>query len=226
MRVYISDGDEEMILRKGLAAVTIVVMMMSIPAHASDLCREDIAASVAIVKGMADYKAALDAGYGACAVSYPEKFEPFEKTVRVMKTNMQKELDQALSVLDLRISGAKSCAGEREKTTALQNEMHKMISSQYKKSYNRRHKIMSKEGLVSAAQDSCLLMQGMLEKYDRHYDDYKKLHFILYESSKKQGKMTGLIKRADYKEFEKSRDSLTIEAPSFRADAKNSTPEK
>jgi hypothetical protein len=91
-------------------------------AHAAEDCgralREHVSGYLTIVKGMADYKAAMDAGYAACMVNYPQEFAPLRPVNDFLQTNMQREMDEAQAVLDhmLDNSGAQKTAegsGER-----------------------------------------------------------------------------------------------------------------
>lgn len=201
-------------------ATAILVCFLHIPsALASGDCmdslRTSIAAPAEIVKGMADYKAAMDAGYAACMVSYPKEFAPLLHVNNFMQTNMSHELEQARQTLFYFMENPpaqkteKLCRNDGDSKESLKKETGALIDGQYKKSYARRHRIMSKAGLVTKDQDSCLIVLDMVKKYDTHYGDFKQLRHILYESSKKQlEKPRNAPSRADFAAFEKMRNHL------------------
>ncbi len=187
--------------------ILLLIGLFAVPATAKEDCAgaaDDIAGPLAVVKGMADYKAAMDAGYAACMVSYPKEFAALRTVNDFMQSNMQKEMDHAQDVLSYMIEQA--AAGEC--ATPLKENARHLVDGQYTKSYARRHRIMSKAGLVTEDQDSCLIVREMVEKYDTYYDDYEQLKYVLYESSQKQGRKTGTIDRKAIKAFEKARDQL------------------
>ncbi len=165
----------------------------------------NLAGPVAIVRGMADYKAAMEAGYAACMVRHPEKFAPLREAGDFMQANMQEEMDRARTVLDrlVRDEVSEECAAP------LQSDIAALIDGQYEKSYARRHRIMAQGGLVDSAQDSCLIIREMVQQYERHYDRFARLQHVLYESSKKKGSASGLAERRDYRLFERARKAIT-----------------
>lgn len=185
-----------------------IIILFSFPAYAAENCRkalrQEIAGPLTVIQGMADYKAAMDAGYAACMVGYPQEFAPLRTVNDFMQTNMQEEMNQALTVLDHMIDehGGACKAEARE-------EVHAQIDGQYKKAYARRHRIMSKAGLVTEDQDSCLIVLDMVKKYNEHYGSFDQLQYVLYESSKKQGNAS---KRA-FKKFENIRDQIAVSKP-------------
>ena len=197
-----------------LVFIAVLSFFAALPAaRAADDCagmlRDYIAGPMAVVRGMADYKAAMDAGYAACMVTYPKEFAPLRPANDFMQGNMSHEMDQAYAVLDYMIAHpAKKCADDETAQDAVRSDVHKMIDGQYQKSYMRRHKIMSKAGLVTEDEDSCLIVKDMVAKYDEHYDDFKQLHDVLFEASKKQGKGTGAIPSRAFRDFKKVRDTL------------------
>ncbi len=205
-----------------MALVLVLVLGLSAAsARAADDCgaalRQSVTGGWAIVKSMADYKAAMDAGYAACMVNYPAEFAPLREVNDFMQTNMQRELEQAQAVLDHLIDEpvskavVKSCEDDEEARDLFREDVHALIEGQYSKAYARRHRTMAKADLVSRDQDSCLIVLDMVKKYQQYYGDYKQLRHVLYESMKKQQKESGVVSRGDFKLFEKTRDGLFSE---------------
>ena len=196
----------------------ISLIALSYPAKAESDCKGQlfnaVSAPLGIVRSMADYKAALDAGYAACMVSYPKEFAPLRAVNDFMQTNMQDELDLALVVMDKFLekppkSVPSKCKRDKEVKANLKGDIETLIDSQYKKAYSRRHRVMSKTDLVKKEQDSCLIVLDMIKKYDEHYQDFDQLKHVLYESSKKQMKAEGKLNRSTFSKFEKARKALT-----------------
>lgn len=196
----------------------LMVMVFPFSARAEEDCRDVlrayIAGPLAVVRHMADYKAAMDAGYAACTVLYPDEFSALGDVTDFMQANMDGELEQGREVLDYLIDKpddkkiAKSCAEDEEARDAVKKDVHMLLDGQYDKAYARRHKMLSRSDLVNAEQDSCLIVRDMVKQYDAHYKDYEQLQYVLYESSKKQGKKAGAVDRRAYKNFEKTRKAL------------------
>lgn len=201
--------------------LVLVVGLFAAPARAADDCgaalRQSVTGVWTIVKSMADYKAAMDAGYAACMVNYPAEFAPLREVNDFMQTNMQRELEQAQAVLDHLIdepaskAAVKSCEGDEKARALFREDAHALIKGQYSKAYARRHRAMAKADLASRDQDSCLIVLDMVKKYQQYYGDYKQLRHVLYESMKKQQKESDAVSRSDFKIFEKTRDGLFAE---------------
>ena len=183
--------------------ILLIFLLLPSSVNAKDTCEAAIKDPLEIVKGMADFKAAMDAGYAACTVNYPEEFAPMLKINDFMQINMQAELDQAHLVLEQIIDKENpGCHGQYK------DKIEFLVQGQYKKAYSRRYKAMSQADLVGRDQDSCLIVLEMVQKYDKHFGDFRQLEFVLYEASKKKGKASGVASNKAYKAFEKTRDNL------------------
>jgi len=172
----------------------------------------------AIAKGMADYKAAMDAGYEVCSKQEPEQFEEANATYDFLRDNTEKEMEQARAVLDYLIDNPNpkkitdECMGNEQAQGALKKEISASIDGQYRKAYDRRAKSLATE-LSDEGMESCKLVSSMISQYGKHYDEYKQLHYVLYESSKKQGQivLTGSDRKQSFRSFEKTREKLSHE---------------
>ena len=194
-------------------------LLFAMPVRAAEQdCRQAlgdyIAAPLAIVKGMADYKAAMDAGYAACMVHHPQEFAPLRPVNDFMQDNMQTEMTQARAVLDAMLAEPDSksvlpdCAADEDAQKVLKEDITAILDGQYSKAYARRHRAMADADLVSRDYDSCLIVLDMVRKYEEYYGRYDRLENVLYESSKKQGKGANGISRRSFKDFERLRDHL------------------
>jgi hypothetical protein len=184
-----------------LIFLSLFIIFFTSGAHAAEKCSKDFIEPMTIVKGMADFKAAMDAGYAACTVNYPKEFAPLQSINDFMQVNMQSELDNARTILNQILS--KESEGCQ---STMSEHLDLMIEGQYKKAYARRYRVMSKADLVGRDQDSCLIVLDMVQKYDKHYGDFKQLDHLLYSTSKEKGKASGLASARAYRKFEKARD--------------------
>lgn len=188
----------------------ILLTLFSLPVQAAEqscaqTLRGRLSGILSIVTSMADYKAAMDAGYAACMVHYPQEFAPLREANDFMQVNMQRELDNAQAVLDHLINNA---GDEEAATQSCKKDAHALVDGQYKKAYARRHKAMAEPDLVRRDQDSCLIVLDMVGKYRDYYSDFKQLRYVLYEAMKKQQKESGTVSRSSFKLFEKTRGAL------------------
>lgn len=173
----------------------------------------------AIAKGMADYRAAMDAGYEVCSEKDPEPFEGTAETYQFLQDNTEEEMEQAAAVLDYLIAHPdpkkvpEACVADSEAQEALKKEVHAAIEGQYSKAYDRRAKALAVAEPAARDRDSCGLVLEMVQKYGAHYEKYEQLQHVLYESSKKQGRvvLTGSNRKASFRNFEKTRDRLADE---------------
>ncbi|MCB9991148.1 MAG: hypothetical protein H6867_07180 [Rhodospirillales bacterium] len=178
-----------------------------------------IAGPLDIVKGMADYKAAMDAGYAACMAHYPEEFAPLQPVGDFMQTNMQTEMTLAREVLDSMLGSpdpkfiSEACAKDEKALKALGEDMDALLDGQYDKAFARRRKALATEDLVSRDRDSCLIVLEMVDKYEEYYNRYEqRMENALYEASKKQSKAKGTVPRGAFKGFEVVRERLVNQA--------------
>lgn len=196
----------------------LLLLFLNTPVRADSDCAQElrahIAGNLAIVKGMADFKAAMDAGYAACTVNYPEEFAPLRDANDFMQTNMQREMDQARAVVNHLIDNpskpaSKSCAVNETERKTVKEEVAHMLDGQYSKAYARRYRVMAQADLVGEDRDSCRIILKMAEQYQDYYRRFDRVQNILYETSKKQGKLllSGKDKKS-FSQFESTRDRL------------------
>ncbi|GEM_PF-2694784 len=172
----------------------------------------------AIAKGMADYRAAMDAGYEVCSEKDPEKFEGAAETYELLRGNTGREMEQAMEVLDYLIANpdakkvSEECMADDRAQESLRKEVHAAVDGQYSKAFERRHKALS-SGETAEGKDSCGLVLEMVNQYGENLDRYEQLQHVLYESSKKQGKiiLTGSDRKSSFRSFEKTREKLSHE---------------
>ena len=209
--------------------VTFAVLLILAASALADEKKPDCAAALreyiygpwAIAKGMADYRAAMDAGYETCSGKDPEPFEAVADTYEFLKDNTEKEMEQAAAVLDYLIAHPdpkkvpEACLGDSAAQEALKKEVMAAVEGQYSKAYERRARALAAAEPAAGDKDSCGLVLEMVQKYGAHYEKYDQLQHVLYESSKKQGRivLTGSDRKASFRNFEKTREKLSVTAP-------------
>lgn len=169
-----------------------------------------------VVKAMADYKAALDAGYEACSGADPESFDGTQEQRAFLAENTVREMDDASAVLvylmDHADNGAvpDSCAADNTVIGQVKKEVSIIVNGQYDKAYGRRLKSLSEGEKADSGHDSCKLILKTLRQYGDNYDRYHELRNVLYETSKKKKGvvLSGRERKAALRRFETARATV------------------
>ena len=180
----------------------------------SDKLLENNFHSVNIIKAMADYKAAMEAGYKGCSSIHGDKFEGSDDLRKFWQEKTDDEMTLAIDIFNYILV----TEGVSEDTTEqcvedASDKVLKFAENQYKKSYDRRYKMLTDDSvdLDFKTNDSCRWVVNSLEKYQDMYEKQPAMRNILFRVA------TGyswLSKGADrqqkkaFKQFEKARKEL------------------
>ena len=182
-----------------------------------------------LLRQMADFKAAIDAGYDGCSQTYPDKFAKAGEYFDFWKENTEIEYEQAFEVVD---SLSDQAFGELDKMSAdcddkdellsqMKGNMRQVIDGFYDKAHQRRVKMLVGDGLSGAGDntfldfdknDSCKSVLETLEGYRKWHDRREEARFALYTFATEKSPMAKYKSRESRKAlqaFDKERKKIT-----------------
>lgn len=195
------------------------------PAFAEDKkqsCADDLLErhfySVNIIKAMADYKAAMEAGYKGCSSIHGDEFEGSDELRKYWQDKTDDEMTLAVEIFNYIIATEDVTEDTTEQCVDdASDKVLKFAENQYKKSYDRRYKMLTDDSvdLDYKTNDSCRWVIDSLEKYKDMYEKQPAMRNILFRVA------TGyswLSKGADrkqkkaFKQFDQARKALAKQA--------------
>lgn len=196
-------------------------------------CRKDIQDATRtyweLLRQMADFKAAIDAGYDGCSQTYPDKFNKAGEYYDFWKENTGTEYEQAFEVVD-KLTDEQFDEMDKlgtdcdEKDILLDKfkvNMRETIDGFYDKAHKRRVKILVGDGLSGTGEntfldfdknDSCKSVLETLEGYRKWHDTREEARFALYTFATQKSPMAHQKSRKSRKAleaFDKERKKIT-----------------
>lgn len=182
-----------------------------------------------LLRQMADFKAAIDAGYDGCSQTYPEKFAEADQYFEFWKENTGVEYEQAFEVVDAladeEFDGldkmSADCDGKVELLSQMKANMRQIIDGFYDKAHQRRVKMLVGDGLSGTGKntfldfdknDSCKSVLKTLEGYRKWHNSREEARFALFTFATEKSPMAkqkSRERRKALQAFDKERKKIT-----------------
>jgi hypothetical protein len=221
-----------------LLLILLLCLILPFAAHAKEDkevrdCRRALEKDTAIywelLRQMADFRAAIDAGYEGCVQSYPEKFAGAEEYFTYWQENTEIEFEQAFEVAYVLAEGMfneldHECGDKEALLDALKERSRDAIDGQYEKAHQRRLKALTGDGLSGTGEnafldfdenDSCKHVLTSLESYRKYHGSRKQAQFALYTFATEHSSMANLRDRETkdaLRDFVNERKKITFSA--------------
>lgn len=184
----------------------------------SDRLMEQHANSVNIIKAMADYKAAMEAGYKGCSLIHKKEFKGSDNLRKFWQKKTDDEMTLAIEIFNY-IAATEDVADDVDEQ-CVDKASDKVLSfaeRQYKKSYDRRYKMLkdSDVDLDYETNDSCRWVLDSLEKFKKAYEKQPAMHNILFRIATDYSWLSNRADRRQkkaFKKFESARKELIRKA--------------
>lgn len=189
-----------------------------------------------IVSWMADYRAAIDAGYEGCADVYPKEFKGTVDIYKFWQAGSEEEFSLGRHVAASLTSALvddedyKSCeTAASSKAETINKQNNNFIDGLYRKAYKRRLKAISEDGLSGDGKgavlefgksDSCKFVLTALENYRKYYDRADRAKYALFTFATKYSTMAHRHDSATKRAIAAFKDALED------ADSEDAKPEK
>lgn len=190
--------------------------------------REETEPYWTILRWMADYRAAVDAGYKGCAEVYPDKFAEAdaEGYFEYWQENTEIEYEQGFEVVNTLVDEIyedidDECDGRHTIRDRIKEESRAAADSQYEKAHQRRLKAITNDGLSGTGEDailefdendSCKIILESLENYRRFHTSREDVQFALFTFATEHSAMTNRKDRDTrdaIRAFDKQRKTIT-----------------
>lgn len=182
-----------------------------------------------LLRWMADYRAAINAGYEGCAEVYPDKFSQAEEHFEYWDENTMIEYEQGFEIANVLADEAytaldRECQPLEEIPARIKEQARDFADGQYEKAHSRRLKTLTNDGLSGTGEDatldfgendSCKHILTSLENYRKFHGSREDAKFALFTFATEHSAMTNRRDRATreaLRNFDKQRKTITYSA--------------